>query len=197
MGFVQVQAMEAWSASANGCRVAIGVTPVTTVASVTAMTVGSSTAGGGGVAVGAATGGDKGAGTLNATAAYANGTLLTSDARLKRDIRPLAIDALGLVTAIEPKSFKHNPPALPEPIFDAAGELMPPPAMPPAEWFERTWWGFLAEEVDQAIAGAGHQWDGMATDIEGNQSLSYNDLIAVLWRAVQQLSSEVTALRGN
>jgi hypothetical protein len=59
----------------------------------------------GGVTLGTPTGGDKGNGTLNATAVYANNVLLTSDAALKTDIESLP-DCLPLVAAIEPRSFR-------------------------------------------------------------------------------------------
>jgi Chaperone of endosialidase len=186
-------ATEAWSTSANGSSFRFYSTPATTTSQAVTMQLGSgTTSAAGGLVLGNPTGGDKGAGTVNATTVYAAGVALSSDARMKRDIAPLTIDALGLIAAIEPKSFKHLPPPLPEPGAD--GML---PAMPPAEWFERTWWGFLADEVDSAIAGAGHQWDGMVTDAEGNQALSYNDLIPVLWRAVQELQQQIAQLRGD
>lgn len=137
--------------------------------------------------VGTPTGGSKGAGTLNATGVYAAGTLLTSDMRVKRDIAPLAIDALALVGAIEPKAYRHIPPPPP----DEDGSQQPDP-----RWWERTWWGFLADDVEAAITGAGHEWGGV-DEINGVKALSYNDLIAVLWRAVQQLQDEVTELRGQ
>jgi hypothetical protein len=115
-----------------------------------------------GLVVGAPTGGDKGGGTINAGAVYANNVLLTSDARLKQDIEPLP-PCLGFLAAIEPRSFR----------FAADAPFQ---------------WGFLAQDVRAAGMA------GVEEDAEGNLSLSYNDLIAVLWHAMQELSAKVSAL---
>jgi hypothetical protein len=186
-------ATELWSPTANGAQIQWNIVPATTISPIAGMRLGNgTTSAAGGLTVGSPTGGDKGAGTINATTVYAAGVALTSDARHKRDIKPLEVDALDLVGAIEPKSFKHLPPPPPEP--DQDGVL---PAMPDATWFDRTFWGFLAADVEAAIAASGHRWDGVITDAEGIQALSYTDLIPVLWRAVQQLRGQVTELRGQ
>jgi hypothetical protein len=138
-----------------------------------------------GVQVGAPTGGDKGYATLNATGVYGAGVLLTSDARLKRDIEPLPERCLELVAAIEPKRFRFIEP---EPVQPDDPNLAPTPAGPPG-WFDRTRWGFVAQDVEAAMAGAGCDFDGVESGEDGLRSLSYFDLLAVLWKAVAELNA--------
>ena len=137
------------------------------------------------------TGADKGAGTINANTVYANGVALTSDARFKRDIEPLDLDALALVEEIEPKRFKYNMPPLPEPIMTADGPVEV--LQPPEDWFERTWWGFIASEVDDVTAG--YERSIVLTDHQGIQSVSLGDMVAVLWQAVRQLKAELDEIK--
>jgi hypothetical protein len=56
----------------------------------------------GGFVVGAPSGADKGAGTINASTVYAGGTALTSDARIKKNITPItnAIDNIKLLNGV-------------------------------------------------------------------------------------------------
>jgi hypothetical protein len=128
-GSLQFAASENWSTSASGTRLLVSSKTPGTNTMVTTLTVGP------GVQVGAPTGGDKGAGTLNATQVYANNVLLTSDAGLKHDIEPLP-ECLPLVAAIEPKSFRWNP------LDDA------PPGF--SDRFNR---GFLAQDVAKVLGG--------------------------------------------
>jgi hypothetical protein len=123
----------------------------------------------GGIIVGVPTGGHKGAGTVNAQAVYANNVLLTSDGRLKRDIVPIGDGCLGLVGTIEPKKFKH------------LGS-------------ERVNWGFIAQEVEAAMP---RDYGGHEIDAAGNQSLGTADLVACLWKAVQELAARVATLEAR
>jgi hypothetical protein len=174
-------AVDNFTDAIGGARLDIGTTPtgsfgITTVLSLLA-----------GAQIGAPTGGDKGAGTLNATGVYAGGVALTSDIRLKRDINRLPDDCLSLVGAIEPKSFRFiEPPLLPPDEED----LSPTPAGPPG-WFDRPRWGFIAQDVEGAMRQAGHDFGGIEAGDDGLRSLSYFDLLAVLWKAVQELHSRV------
>jgi hypothetical protein len=144
---------------------------------------------GGGVVIGSPTGGNKGAGTINATIVHAQGAVLTSDARLKRDIEPLP-DCLGLVATIAPRQFRWEE-IEPEKKLASMLEQFPP------GFFERRNWGFLAQDVKAAMSAAGHEFGGVIEDAEGNQSLSPSDLTAVLWKAVQELTARVAALEGR
>lgn len=135
---------------------------------------------GAGLLVGAPTGGLKGTGTLNAVTVYGNNVVLTSDARLKRDIEPLPT-CLDLVCEIEPKSYRWNPLPVPEGPDGRAtvGEMSP-------EFARRRNWGFLAQDVARATGA--HRSDG------GVESVDLGGLVACLWKAVRELSAKVEAL---
>lgn len=93
-----------------------------------------------------------------------------SDPRLKKDIQKIPA-ALALVLAIPPKTYRFKT----EPNDG------------------RVHWGFLTTDVQETM---GKGFAGVVTD--GNpdhmQSLNYNEMIAILWRAVQELSDEVAEL---
>jgi hypothetical protein len=127
---IYVQTAEAWTTTANGTTVLMMTPPPGTTTPVVQMTLGN------GVAVGAPTGGVRGIGTINATAVYANGTTLTSDILLKRDLAPLPEDCVALVAAITPQRFRHLPPL---PAMDAMGG--PVMVQGPPGFYERTNWG--------------------------------------------------------
>jgi hypothetical protein len=136
----------------------------------------------GGLIVGAPTGGDKGAGTINAVQVYANNVLLTSDASLKTDIDPLS-DCLPLVAAIEPKSYRW---AVPDPLpARPATTTQTAPLtideLGPPGFFERRNLGFLAQDVQKTLGG-----DPDSVDLGG--------LVAVLWGAVRELSARLESL---
>ena len=96
-----------------------------------------------------------------------------SDARSKTGLAPLDADCLALVRAIAPQRFRWA--ARPD---DAAEH-----------------WGFTAQDVGAAMAAAGHQFGGHLVDPEtGRERLAYSELVALLWRAVQQLSERLEAL---
>jgi hypothetical protein len=146
------------------------------------------------VMVGAPSGGQGGTGTLNAVALYSNGTLVTSDLRTKRDIDLLPDDCLSLVAAIKPKTFRRIPA---EPVrypIDRGDD--PPRELGPPGFFERRNWGFVAQDVAEIMRAAGHDFGGHVENDDGLQSLSYNDLIAVLWKAVQELRDKVEQSHG-
>jgi hypothetical protein len=91
-----------------------------------------------------------------------------SDRRLKQDIGPVPDDCLTLVKAIEPQRFR---------IIGSPPEL------------DRVHWGFIAQQVGEAMTAAGQEFGGRIISPQtGRESLSYNDLLALLWRAVQQLA---------
>jgi hypothetical protein len=149
-----------------------------------------------GFIVGTPTGGAKGAGTINATTVYAAGVALTSDARLKSDVGDLPADCLGLVAAITPKTFKHLPPPAPE-----LGSGMPgdpaPKAEPTPNFYDRTMWGFMAQDVEAVMAAGGHDFGGHIVSEDGMQSLSYFDLLAVVWKALQEATARIEQLEAG
>jgi hypothetical protein len=110
-----------------------------------------------------------------AVAAY-NFVTATSDIRNKHSISDLP-ECLELVNEITPQRFKYN--------------------NTPEEYADRTHWGFMAQDVKAVMGRAGHKFGGHWEDDEGMQSLSYNDLVAVLWKAVQELNAKVERLEGR
>jgi hypothetical protein len=147
----------------------------------------------GGTVFGAATGGAKGAGTVNAVGVYANGTLLTSDARAKRDIEPVPEGCLAFIEAIKPQMFRWREPD-PQPNYDIIdGREHPQPECGPPGWFDRQHWGLIAQDV-AAVMPQG--WGGHEEGPDGIQALSVGDLIAVLWQAVRELNAEVRRLKA-
>ena len=84
-----------------------------------------------------------------------------------RDVKTALADlptCLDLVRVIAPKSYRLR-----------------------ADEASRTYWGFIAQEVGAAMSAAGYEFGG---HIRGEvEALSYNDLLAVLWKAVQELAA--------
>jgi hypothetical protein len=133
-----------------------------------------------GLVVGAPTGGDKGAGTINAVSVSANNVVLTSDAALKQDIEPLP-PCLGMVEAITPRSFRWKEPERPmRPDGDGRTDLAD---LIPSGFLEQTNRGFLAQDVAKVLGG-----DSETVDLGG--------LVAVLWQAVRELSARVESMEG-
>jgi hypothetical protein len=104
-------------------------------------------------------------------ASYAYAT--ASDAALKTDIADLP-DCLDLLAAINPQRYRWR--------------VGPDTA--------RTHWGFVAQDVEAAMAAAGHEFGGHSVE-NGRHSLAYNELIATLWKATQQLAARVSALEAK
>lgn len=94
---------------------------------------------------------------------------VTSDARLKRDIADLDL-GLALVNALRPVSYRRT-------NGDGTEEL-----------------GFLAQEVQAAIP---RPLGLLAVDTDGTYMLRKDDLIAVLVKAVQELSARVSELEAK
>ncbi|WP_213763515.1 tail fiber domain-containing protein [Caballeronia sp. dw_19] len=60
----------------------------------------------------------------------------------------------------------------------------------------RTHWGFLAPDVKAAFETTGMDFAGYVVDEEGTQHLRPDQLIPVLWKAVQELTAQVEALQN-
>jgi hypothetical protein len=97
-----------------------------------------------------------------------------SDAKYKTDFADLPT-CLDLVQAISPQRYR----------FHSA----------PAEERHRVHWGFVAQDVEAVMAQRGHDFSGGHRIDNGNHALCYNDLIAVLWKALQELTEEVASLK--
>ena len=101
----------------------------------------------------------------------AYGFIQHSDARSKTDLAPLEADCLALVEAIRPQRFCW--------AEGADGAVH---------------WGFTAQDVGTAMAAHGHEFGGHRVDAQGRERLAYNELLALLWRAVQQLNERIESV---
>lgn len=93
-----------------------------------------------------------------------------SDATFKTDIAPLP-DCEGLLAAINPQRFRWR-------------------SGPDTE---KTHWGFIAQDVAAAMKAAGYDFGGVTAD-PAQLGLSYNEMLAVLWRATQQQQETIKQL---
>jgi hypothetical protein len=92
-----------------------------------------------------------------------------SDIKYKTDIADLP-DCLDFVRALMPKRYRFT--------------------NGPDEDRDVTHWGFVAQDV-AAVLGGGNDFGGHRID-NGEQSIAYHELVAVLWKAVQELASRGT-----
>lgn len=104
-----------------------------------------------------------------------NGTIQTSDSRLKTDIADLT-SGLDFVNNLRPVSFKR--------IDDAD---------------QATHWGLVAQEVKQTIDAHGVAFAGWteSQDEHKTQMLNYSEFVSPLIKAVQELSIENQELRSQ
>ena len=108
---------------------------------------------------------------------YSPNFVTTSDRAIKRDIRDVP-GCLQIVLAVAPHIYDLDR------IPDERGD----------EGLAH--WGFIADEVEVAMADAGCQFGGLVRDYNtGLQGLAYHELTAVLWAAVRELSLEVEQLK--
>ena len=112
-----------------------------------------------------------------------NGTIQTSDPALKTDIAPLP-SALPIVKDLNPITFRWK-----------IGGLDPDTHEPRPG--KRTHWGFLAPDVKAAFDKTGLDFGGYVKAEDGTQMLRPDQLIPVLWKAVQELSTKVAALEAS
>lgn len=140
---------------------------------------------------------------------YANNTTITtSDARKKTDVQNSAL-GLAFINSLRPVSYKwivgRN-----EIVLDADGNPVivghDDNGKPIYESIEvpgvRTHYGLIAQEVKSALDAANvGDFAGWVQDDMNNpdsfQSLSYEQFIAPMLRAIQELSQEVNLLKGN
>ena len=98
----------------------------------------------------------------------------TSDRATKRGIRDVPGPCLPLVQAIQPRIYDLD--RIPE---SEAGAH----------------WGFIADEIETAMAAAGYDFGGLTRDENtGLQALAYHELTAVLWQAVRELQAKLEAV---
>ena len=102
-----------------------------------------------------------------------NGTIQTSDARLKTDVAPLP-EALPLVAAIEPVTWRWK-----------QGD---------AE--QRTHWGFLAADVNKVMTASGRDFGGYVRGEDGTDNLRPDQMIPVMWQALRELAADFAAYKS-
>ena len=143
----------------------------------------------------------------------ANGTIQTSDENAKTDIVPASL-GLDFVNALQPVSYKfkvggnkvigqeyldENGDVIPE------GEKVPENAVPGRVVAEpvpgkRTHWGLLAQQVKSVLPDGVDFGGWVKTDMEdpnSEEGLRYEEFIAPLIKAVQELSAKVAKLENT
>jgi hypothetical protein len=144
----------------------------------------------------------------------ANGTIQTSDWRDKTNIQPATL-GLGFINALKPVSFNWKTgrkEIVRQDYVDADGNVVHPddpnfadavpgPIITQDVPGSRTHWGLIAQEVHAACGAAGVDFGGWVlsdtTDPDSPQALRYDQFIAPLIKAVQELSARVEALEAK
>jgi hypothetical protein len=125
-----------------------------------------------------------------------NGTIQTSDGREKTDVNDAALGA-DFIKALRPVSYKWieggNRDAG---EIDADGNCIYEPF--PGE---RVHWGFIAQEVKDAVDAAGVDFGGWVltdkNDPDSQQALRYDQFIAPLTKALQEALAEIDILKAK
>ena len=132
--------------------------------------------------------GQVGCESVDANTVYYGRLVESSDRRLKYDIAALDTDAAGkFIAALKPSSYHL---IMPRPE-STENIVMPLSADTPTRY------GFIAQEVQDAMAAAGYA-DGIVDTLpEGFIGLQYTDIIAPLVKVVQDLSARLEALEGS
>jgi hypothetical protein len=126
----------------------------------------------GGIYTPGATGGSKGANTINASTVYANGTALTSDERLKTSIAGLPdADGLAIINQLNPVTFKWKDQTI----------------------GTQTNYGFIAQQVQAILPDLVN----VGTDAQHTLSLNYEGLIAPSVKAIQELDTRTAFLTSS
>jgi len=140
---------------------------------------------------------------------YANNTTITtSDARLKTEVKPSAL-GLDFIKSLNPVSYKWivggnqiELDSTGNPIIESTDQNGKPVYKTTTLPGKRTHYGLIAQEVksalDKANVGdfAGWVQDDL-TKSDSYQSISYEQFISPLIKAVQELSAQVTELKGK
>jgi hypothetical protein len=120
------------------------------------------------------------------------GAFNTSDARAKTDIQDTTM-GLSFIEALRPVSYKFKV-AQYEPVKkdDGTEELVPRPGVRPHQ-------GFLAQEVKEVMDAQGiEDFAGYGHDTQNDTyALRYEEFVAPLVKAVQELSAKVKSLEAE
>jgi hypothetical protein len=120
---------------------------------------------------------------------------VTSDERDKTDVAPIP-SSLGFVEALNPVTFKWDKRSKYW-VKDADGNITSKPTPDGTHKEDQPFAGFLAQDVQQAIADLGYV-DGVIVDNEDSDLLKIKEtaLIPVLVKAIQELSAKVKVLEA-
>ena len=128
-----------------------------------------------------------------------NGTIQTSDARTKTDVADAAL-GLDFINALRPVSYKFTvggTRVVDQEYHDGIPGAVVTEGVPGA----RTHWGLIAQEVKAACDAAGVDFGGWLltdkNDPDSRQALRYDQFIAPLIKAVQELTARVEALEAK
>ena len=116
-----------------------------------------------------------------------------SDRELKYDIADLDTDAAKVfIAALKPSSYH-----MVQPNPNAVAAFPSLAAAPLSDTLPVTRYGFIAQDVQEAMAAAGYA-DGIAVTMDGGTlGLRYTEIIAPLVKVVQDLSARLEALEGS
>lgn len=140
-----------------------------------------------------------------------SGTINTSDGNLKTSVIPLNL-GLNFVNAVEPKSYHFKDRHF-DHTYDEDGNIL---VVGEDNTFGRAHYGFIAQDIKQAIIDSGEDpllagvWcedeleanpndPDLPTTDEGLrkiQGIRHDELVPILWKAVQELSARVQVLEG-
>ena len=126
----------------------------------------------------------------------ANGTIQTSDERTKTEITDAALGA-DFIKSLRPVSYRWvEGGKRPTGEFDEDNNYIYE-SVPG----ERTHWGFIAQEVKQAVDAADVDFGGWVLtdkdDPDSQQALRYDQFIAPLTKALQETMAELEALKAE
>jgi hypothetical protein len=126
----------------------------------------------------------------------ANGTIQTSDQRTKTDVAPAALGT-DFIKALRPVSYK----------WIEGGQVDSGKRDDDGNYIyesvpgKRTHWGFIAQEVKQAVDAAGVDFGGWVLtdkdDPDSQQALRYDQFIAPLTKALQEALAEIDVLKAK
>jgi hypothetical protein len=123
----------------------------------------------------------------------ANGTIQTSDINTKTSVENSRL-GLDFIKSLRPVSYKFKVGKRKVTDFDSGGVPTKIEEIPG----KRTHWGLIAQEVKAAVDAAGVDFGGwVLTDVnnpDSPQALRYDQFIAPMIKAIQELSERVEAL---
>lgn len=141
----------------------------------------------------------------------ANGVIQTSDARLKTNVANSVL-GLSFINSLRPVSYKWiegGKKPIKQLYRDSKGKIVDEKDKD-AQVAEvqtesipgsRTHWGLIAQELKAACDAAGVDFGGWilsdSTDPDSTQAVRYDQLIAPLIKAIQELSAKVSALENK